>query len=426
MRWYASLTKPEKVLLWFTAVAVFFGLLVRIWNITFPEKQVFDEVYFPVMATQYLGGVDVFDVHPPLGKLIIAGGIWLFGDTFFGWRIMPLIAGCLLIFGMSLMYWRLFNDRIGAWMMAIIIALEGILIVYSRVGLMDGVLFLATFLAFYLGTRVRDGRSMALFGIALGLAVSIKWPAAAVLPAVFWFTIRDKQYLRILGSLGISLVVYVLVVAFGEWLDGARGISSIYAAVVEWHSQTASYHAHLTATHPWSSPWYTWPVMDRPVLLIYDTLQSGSARIMTTIGNPLWWWASSALTLGSVLWIFWDSMLVKGKLLKPREYLRAVWNHELTPYLIGYFAAWLPWAFIGRVIFLYHYLPAYGFALIILVFWLRKLWSARPHWVLLFLGLGFLSFMYFLPWSIGWISMTQQQVQEHTWLPNWLAATATY
>lgn len=420
MRWYTSLDKITKILFWFTVVAVAFGLAVRIWNITFPAKQVFDEVYFPVMAKQYLTGTDVFDVHPPLGKFIIAAGIWMFGDTYFGWRVMPLIFGCLLIFFMGWLYWKLFKDRIGAWLMAAVIALEGILIVYSRVGLMDGVLFMVTFWAFYLGSRVKDHKSMLLFGLSLGLAVSIKWPAAAILPAVLWFTVRDKQYLRLLGALGVALVVYLAIVGLGEWRDGA---TNIWEAIIEWHKQTASYHAHLTATHPWSSPWYSWPFMERPVLFIYDSIKGQGLQIMTTLGNPVWWWASSLLTFGSTLWVFWVNMLHNGKLRPLTQYLAAVWNHELTPYLIGYFSAWLPWVFIGRVVFLYHYLAAYGFALFILVYWLRRVWEARPRWALLCMGIGFLICIYFLPWSVGWITLSQQQVTEHTWVENWLSAS---
>jgi hypothetical protein len=39
-----------KVLLFFAAIAVAIGVLARIYNLSFPAKAVFDEVYFPVFA----------------------------------------------------------------------------------------------------------------------------------------------------------------------------------------------------------------------------------------------------------------------------------------------------------------------------------------------------------------------------------------
>src|SRR5690349_4360886 len=77
-----------------------FGILVivvfaflRIWRISFPGETVFDEVYFPKMAWQYLTGEAFFDIHPPLGKLMIAVGESIFGNTTLGWRIVSLLFG---------------------------------------------------------------------------------------------------------------------------------------------------------------------------------------------------------------------------------------------------------------------------------------------------------------------------------------------
>ena len=76
-----------------TACAVVAGLWGRLRDLGFPPKRVFDEIYFPVFASKYLEGERFFDLHPPLGKFIIAASIALFGDDPIGWRLMPAVFG---------------------------------------------------------------------------------------------------------------------------------------------------------------------------------------------------------------------------------------------------------------------------------------------------------------------------------------------
>lgn len=48
-------------------------LALRMYRVSEPQQVVFDEVHFGGFASHYLKGTYFFDVHPPLGKLIIAG-----------------------------------------------------------------------------------------------------------------------------------------------------------------------------------------------------------------------------------------------------------------------------------------------------------------------------------------------------------------
>ena len=60
--------------------ALAMGWFARLYRLGFPRRPIWDEIYFPVFARDYLNGTPFFDLHPPLGKFIIAAGIaiaWL-------------------------------------------------------------------------------------------------------------------------------------------------------------------------------------------------------------------------------------------------------------------------------------------------------------------------------------------------------------
>lgn len=104
--------------------------MTRCFKLNDPQEVVFDEVHFGGFASNYLRREYFFDVHPPLGKLIIAATGWLSGYdgsfTFasiglpyagtsapfttmrfvmaaFGWATMALSFATLLEMGFSLM-----------------------------------------------------------------------------------------------------------------------------------------------------------------------------------------------------------------------------------------------------------------------------------------------------------------------------------
>ncbi len=63
-------------LLWNTWVV---AAWLRFYNLAYLKFLVFDEKYFVEFGHRYLTGSDFFDSHPPLGKYLIAFGIWM-GD----------------------------------------------------------------------------------------------------------------------------------------------------------------------------------------------------------------------------------------------------------------------------------------------------------------------------------------------------------
>src|SRR5437016_299889 len=62
------------------AVIVLATFLLHVWRLQIPNEQIFDEVYHARTAQEYLNGLEPYEwTHPPLGKLLIAIGVWAFG-----------------------------------------------------------------------------------------------------------------------------------------------------------------------------------------------------------------------------------------------------------------------------------------------------------------------------------------------------------
>jgi dolichyl-phosphate-mannose-protein mannosyltransferase len=126
-----------------------------------PLTVVFDEVYFPRFALSYLKGEYYFDLHPPLGKLILFATAWLGGlDPAFSFatnhlpfpdssylllRVPPRIAGTLLPLVLVAVALELGVSRFASFTAGYLAALDNALLVISRFALLDSFLLLFGF-----------------------------------------------------------------------------------------------------------------------------------------------------------------------------------------------------------------------------------------------------------------------------------------
>jgi dolichyl-phosphate-mannose-protein mannosyltransferase len=115
------------------------GALLRVQGVGFPAYFTFDEELFVRNAHNYLLGLPDANDHPPLGKLVMAVGMALFGYNSLGWRFASV---CFGLQSVLMAYWlaaQLFDRRAG-WLAAAFVAADGFFISYSRAGLLDGML----------------------------------------------------------------------------------------------------------------------------------------------------------------------------------------------------------------------------------------------------------------------------------------------
>jgi dolichyl-phosphate-mannose--protein O-mannosyl transferase len=177
-----------------------------------------------------------------------------------------------------------------------------------------------------------------------------------------------------------------------------------------------------TATHPYGSPWYSWPLLKRPIYYwAGEAGAHGQQGNIYLLGNPFVWW-------GVLVAIF---TILLAQIDRPKQFHRH--RFALLFLAVAYLANFVPFMFIDRVMFLYHYFFAFLFSLALAVlgvgllagwtdshddrFWhFPSRGSALLYGGVLLVALG--SFLYFAPLSYGW-ALSPDALQHRMWLPTW-------
>ncbi len=426
-----------------------------------PAETVFDEVHFGKFVSGYYTGQYYFDIHPPLGKLMIAGFAKLFdfkpefsfaeiGEKFpdkhyLALRFLPSVAGTLLPLVIYLLALELGFSIEAAFTGGILIILENALLVQSRFILMDAFLLLfgfTTLLFYFKYSSAEDSRSKLKWGILMavfgGLAASIKWTGLTfiaipcIIEAIKAAPLFNlKRALKMLLFLGLSFAVYFsffvihlhllnktgtgdafMSQGFQKTLEGNANQNdprletpSLFKKFTELNAEMYRSNKGLTATHPYSSLWYTWPLMTRP---IYYWVRD-NAKIYL-LGNPIIWWGSTIAIFCLVIFLIAELLGLNTKYL--------IRNTTSWFLLGGWLFNLLPFIGITRAMFLYHYFTGLIFAILTLTYIIDK---TSKNAKAIFIGLIICSvsaFIYFAPLTYG-LKLTDKQYDQRVWLQSW-------
>ncbi|KAF9541642.1 Protein O-mannosyltransferase 2 [Mortierella hygrophila] len=210
--------------------------LVSFWtrfrDIKSSDIVVWDEAHFGKFGSYYIKGEFYFDVHPPLGKMLVglsgalAGYDGSFGfdsgakypDIGFGFmRIFNAFFGAIMV---PLAYWtsqELRMSQTACVFAAVLVLFDNAYLTISRFILLDSMLLSATCFVFFCLTRFRNERYdpfsldwwlwLAMTGVAIGLVSSIKWVGLFVTALVGLNTIEELWDL--FGDLSIPKTTYI-------------------------------------------------------------------------------------------------------------------------------------------------------------------------------------------------------------------------
>lgn len=402
---------------------------------SFLNSTYFDEIYHARTAWENLNGIYPYEIsHPPLGKLIIAIGISIFGMSPFGWRFMGTLFGVLMLPIIYIFAKKLFGGRCVPTLCALLLATDFMHFVQTRIATIDtyGVIFIMLMYLFMYLFIAEEGegaisrrarRYLAASGIFFGLGAAAKWTAIyaggglAVIWAAYWVINRRRGFKEFAKNVGFCLIFFVLIPAGIYYISyapygAAAGLDAPgmfftreYAnIVIDNQKFMFSYHSGLVAEHPYSSKWYQWMLNIRPILYYLDYFDDGTRSSFGAFVNP-------ALCWGGLISLF----VLLTTAIARRDRTAAF-------ILVGYLAQLLPWILIPRLTFEYHYFPCTIFLVLSLGYSFKLMRENKRAWKWYLGGFAAVAaglFVMFYPALSGLVVDNAAATRLLGWLPTW-------
>ena len=406
---------------WPIAAILTFALSIRLWRLSLPTGYIFDEVYYAKNANSLLSsaveldaqGQAEFVVHPPFGKWLIAIGIRFFGNEEFGWRFASAIFGTLSILLIYLIVKKLFNSEFLSITAALLMAFDGLNLVMSRVALLD--IFLMFFILLSIYFLIIN--NLWLSGSAIGLALSIKWSAAFLIPLVILFVVvynkvTFRNLFKVISQFTL-LPISIYFASWSGWIFSSQGWarqseSNVFASLWNYHLQILDFHQGLDDKHAYQANPWSWLVLGRPTSFYYESPSDCGAekcaQEILAIGTPLLWWIS-----------IFAVAITFGFLVTKLERAAAI-------ILLGFAGTYLPWFFIqSRTTFYFYSISTLPFLILALIYCFNQLLNSAIYrkYIISFVILVAINFIYFLPIYLG-ISIPYSQWLSRMWFESWI------
>jgi len=429
---------------------------------TYMSKMYFDEVYFARSAIEFVNHqIPSERTHPDLGKLIQAVGVAALGPTPFGWRIMGVLFATFIVALMYLLGKKLFGTWIGGFSAAFLMTFDFMHFTMARIGTVDTYLIFFTLLSqlfflIYFMKVIKQGWKktsimplmFAVIFFALGFSTKFGFPLfpalglLALLAAIRLKDLRRQKssladkylaffeypFLILVASIGvvalIYFAIYIPVMLLG---DSFPTVVNLQFAMLGFHSGSV--------VDTSSSPWWSWPLMFRPdgmnVPRWFDItyLPNNVVSTITVFGNPIVWWVGIAAMIILALNAFHiEALLInlKNRISKSALHERINirgngWDISAIFIAVVFMFSWLPYVFIGRATYIYHFYISVPMICLSITYFINKYWNTRKGKIaaIIIFASAVAMFLLFYPVISGAPVSTSFINDYLRWFPSW-------
>jgi dolichyl-phosphate-mannose-protein mannosyltransferase len=467
--------RTEVIVLIMILLLLPFGLVFH--NLGFPQKNIFDEQLWIPTAQKYQNGVFFMELHPPLGKLLIAAGDaiynkgvihndfvniykittdWPQEDDITGYRLFPAIFGSCIPLLFFLIILRIVKNHWIAFFTSLLVTFDTALLIEARLAGFDVFLLFFILLSLLLFIKLiqftKDEFStyllLFLFSFTAACASSVKETGLITLLfafSLFLFYIYKKRN-KIIFKLVLFVVIFICTYSSFIWLhfflgkaiinNEYYGMNSVDQEIIFSKVESTNFFKKMFTEIKFSfvysinfnkdfrevelgnpdeigSPWYYWPLGGTAINYRWVTEDWINYRFSCLVGNPITW-------MFSLLGIILGSAIVISDLLF--SYLeRNSLRMYLYFFIVSYWSYLIPFWFIKRVMYLYHYLPALGLGIITMAIvismtgkFTKRIWIG----LILFTVAAILIFFFLKPF-IYYENITEKMFEARNFWPFW-------
>lgn len=399
-------------LAWIVGVLLI-AFLVRIPHLAEPPRTIFDEAIYANYTIRHVEQVPYIDIHPPIARSVFAtiAGEFPFLTTAIEWRTNAAFSDfpylplrMLMVFFGTLAPVLLYAIGRGfglappwAGIAGVLAAIEPGYIIFSRMMVPDMLLIafgfagLATTLAINVHGSHRFRYALAIAaGILFGVAVSMKWTALGLLAAGVFALFLSRRFLLSLLICAVACSVYV---AAFFWFFSAFPMGGLIEQIVPslfrntdvsitlppsggaMLDAIADLHRVMYAGQSGESFIHESAAGDSPITWAVGAtrfplwLSDDKTRQITLLANPLLW------TVALLLFVL--ALVAHGtkNAATPSADIPGFGPRHLPLVLAaGYLGNYVPFFFIERPMYLYHYFIALAFLYLALPWGLREGW----------------------------------------------------
>ena len=435
---------------------------------TYENSMYFDEIYHARTGYEHAHSLYTYETtHPPLGKVFMSWCIDLMGMTPFAWRFAGTVTGILMIPAIYLLAMQLIKRTRWAALSALLLTADCMHFTQTRIATIDSFpvlfmmvmfLFMARWMqmSFYHQKLWKTLVPLFFSGVFMGLAIASKWIGCygAVGLAVLFFSRfitlykqsvyakryrnEDPAFARAADSfvqngaatLAACVVFFVIVplaiycLSYIPYLS-AYGEVKLNLKTFEriWNAQVTmfEYHKNLVATHYFSSPWYEWPLIIKPMWYYSAAFPAmGKASTIMAFGNPAVWWTGLVAILFVLGYSAYRNALPMLRVTCGRD---DAYDRAMPVIAVGFLSAYLPWVLVSRLTFIYHYFASVPFIILATAQGLRYLERHNKklsHALMLVLGVAAVAlFIAFYPYASG-LEVSREWLARMNWFKNWM------